>query len=72
MLVCFEGASTPDVSLHTCTLIGEEDLGLNTHGKSNTLAGGALQKRLGRHGSGRSGTISGLALAFLTHKTLVS
>lgn len=53
MLVCFEGASTPDVSLHTCTLIGEEDLGLNTHGKSNTLAGGALQKRLGRHGSGR-------------------
>lgn len=41
----------------TCSLVGEEDFGLDTDGERDTLAGRALEKRLGGHYERRRGTM---------------
>ena len=43
---------------HTGTLVGEEDLGLDTHGERDTLACRPLQERLGRHGALEGNVVS--------------
>lgn len=38
-------------------LVGEKDLGLDTHGQGDALAGGGLEQRLGRGGHGHGGCV---------------